>query len=230
MRPTPVVWPSGDEPVAVRRPDGGDAHSRFAWCITGSGHLLAESLALAERLPAVDLLMSQAGEEVLQLYGYRLDALRERFRVIRDKSASGVPVGQLYEGVYHTVVIAPATSNTVAKCALGLSDTLPTNMFAQAGKLGIPGIVFACDSAPVVITQGPRVNGAAGWFELVPRNIEHRQIEALRGIDHASVPLTLEELAQALALRLAARGETWREAIGASPVAGPGAAPPAPAL
>ena len=87
----------------------------------------------------------------------RLEDLKPRFgpgfRLVRDKTASGVPVGMLYDDVYHTVVVAPATSNTVAKCAFGISDTLPTNMFAQAGKLGIPGIVFACDTEPVVVTQ-----------------------------------------------------------------------------
>lgn len=202
--PRPTVWPEEPPPERIRRPDGGDADSRFAWCLTGSGHLLEECLALAARLPGVDLLMSQAGEEVLQIYGHRLEDLRERFRVIRDKSASGVPIGQLYDGSYHTVVIAPATSNTVAKCALGLSDTLPTNMFAQAGKLGIPGIVFACDNAPVVITQGPRQ-----WYELRPRNIEQRQIEALGDVDHAIVPLTLDALHAALEARLQARGLSW---------------------
>jgi flavoprotein len=33
---------------------------RFAWCITGSGHFLEESLALAARLPEVDLFLSAA--------------------------------------------------------------------------------------------------------------------------------------------------------------------------
>jgi hypothetical protein len=107
--------------------------------ITGSGHLLEESLALAGRLPDVDLLLSKAAEEVLEIYGLRLEDLRQRFRVIRDKTASAVPVGLLYDHHYHTVVIAPATSNTVAKCAMGISDSLPSNMLAQSGKLGIPG-------------------------------------------------------------------------------------------
>ena len=70
----------------------------------------------------------------------------------------------LYDDVYHTVVIAPATSNTVAKCAFGISDSLPTNMFAQAGKLGIPGIVFACDTEPVVVTRSPH-----DWVTLRPQ-------------------------------------------------------------
>ena len=140
--------------------------SRFAWCVTGSGHYLEESMALAARQPAVDLFLSAAAEEVLPLYGMGLDKLRERFRVLRDKSASGVPVGMLYEDIYHTVVVAPATSNTVAKCAFGISDSLPTNMFAQAGKLGIPGIVFACDTEPVVVTKAPHE-----WVTLRPRRI-----------------------------------------------------------
>ena len=116
--------------------------ARFAWALTGSGHFLLESLALAQRLPGVDLFLSAAAEEVLPMYGLRLESLREHFRIFRDKSMSSVPVGTLYEEHYHTVVVAPATSNTVAKCALGISDTLPTNMFAQAGKLFNP-IQFA---------------------------------------------------------------------------------------
>ena len=89
---------------------------------------------------------------------------------MRDKTASAVPVGMLYDDVYHTVVIAPATSNTVAKCVVGISDTLPTNMFAQAGKLGIPGIVFACDTEPVVVTRSPH-----DWVTLRPRAHRTRQ-------------------------------------------------------
>ena len=123
--------------------------------MTGSGHYLEESMALAARLPAVDLFLSAAAEEVLPLYKLRIEELKKHFRVLRDRTASGVPVGMLYEDIYHTVVVAPATSNTVAKCAYGISDSLPTNMFAQAGKLGILGLVFACETEPVVVTKSP---------------------------------------------------------------------------
>ena len=105
---------------------GASGPPRFAWMITGSGHLLEESLALAAQLPGVDLVLSRAGEEVREIYGLHLEDLRKRFRVIRDKTASAVPVGLLYDHHYHTVVIAPATSNTVAKCAFGISDSLPS--------------------------------------------------------------------------------------------------------
>jgi dihydromethanopterin reductase (acceptor) len=183
---------------------GASGPPRFAWMITGSGHLLEESLELAGRLPSVDLLLSKAAEEVLEIYGLRLDDLRQRFRVIRDKTASSVPVGMLYDHHYHTVVIAPATSNTVAKCCVGISDTLPTNMLAQSGKLGIPGIVFACDTEPVVVTMGPH-----GLVKLMPRNIELENVERLRAIDHVRVACSLEELRAALDRRLAECDLQW---------------------
>lgn len=161
-------------------------------------------MALAARLPNVDLFLSAAGEEVLEIYKMPLDGLKPRFRVFRDKTASGVPVGMLYDDVYHTVIIAPATSNTVAKCAFGMSDSLPTNMFAQAGKLGIPGIVFACDTEPVVVTKSPH-----DWVTLRPRRIELENVERLRAIDFCRVVASPAELETALAERLNELSLAW---------------------
>jgi dihydromethanopterin reductase (acceptor) len=193
------------------------APTRFAWCVTGSGHFLDESIAIAARLPDCDLYLSPAAEEVLPMYGYKLDELRARFRLFRDKTASSVPVGALYAHAYHTVVIAPATSNTVAKCALGLSDTLPTNMFAQAGKLGIPSLVFACDTEPVVVTKAPHE-----WVTLRPRRIEFENVARLAAIDHCTVLRSPAELEAALTARLAERGLAWLApaAAGASNASG----------
>jgi flavoprotein len=161
-------------------------------------------MALAARLPEVDLFLSAAAEEVLPIYGLRLPELKPRFRIFRDKTASAVPVGMLYEDVYHTVVVAPATSNTVAKCAFGISDTLPTNMFAQAGKLGIPGLVFACDTEPVVVTRAPRE-----WVTLRPRRIELDNVARLRAIDFCRVLCTPAELEAALQARLDDLALAW---------------------
>jgi len=141
---------------------------------------------------------------VLEIYKMPLDAMKQRFRVFRDKTASAVPVGTLYEDAYHTVVVAPATSNTVAKCAFGISDSLPTNMFAQAGKLGIPGIVFACDTEPVVVTRAPHE-----WVTLRPRQIEFDNVERLRRIDFSQVVTSPTELEAALDQRLTELQLTW---------------------
>ncbi len=194
----PAIRATGGTAGDVRR------RSRFAWAVTGSGHYLDECMALALRLPDLDLFLSAAAEEVLPMYDFQIAALKERCRMFRDKTASSVPVGMLYDDVYHTVVVAPATSNTVAKCAFGISDTLPTNIFAQAGKLEIPSIVLACDTRPVVVTRAPRE-----WVELKPRRIELENVERLRAIEHCRVVDTPEALEHMLQARLNELSITW---------------------
>lgn len=200
--------PADPDTLAAELPPPGPPRSRFAWCLTGSGHFLDESIEIAARLPGLDLFLSAAGEEVLSIYKTPHEQIRARMapgcRVLRDKTASAVPVGMLYTDVYHTVIVAPATSNTVAKCAYGLSDTLPTNMFAQAGKLGIPGIVFACDTEPVVVTKAPH-----DWVTLRPRAIELANVERLRAIEHCTVVKTPAELEAVLDQRLRALSLSW---------------------
>lgn len=179
----------------MERPD----RPRLAWGLTGSGHYLRECLDLANELDGVDLFLSRAGEEVLHMYGHPLTGLREGFRIFRDNTASAAPVGLFYHGHYHTVVIAPATSNTVAKCVDGISDTLPTNIFAQAGKCRIPSIVFACDTAPQMETESP-----SDWVTVYPRPIDLENTRRLTGFDQVVVVETFDALQAALRTRLAA--------------------------
>lgn len=188
--------PLAHEPPSVPR------RSRLAWCLTGSGHFLRESLALAERLQReqgiIDMYLSRAAAEVIRMYGYRLSGLKDTFHVYPDTTSSAVPVAHFYHDVYHTVVVAPATSNTVAKCALGLSDTLVTNVFAQAGKCRVPAIVFACDTAPVVETEAPRET-----VKLYPRAVDLAHARTLAGFDATTVVDSPDALESALRARLA---------------------------
>lgn len=172
--------------------------ARLAWCITGSGHFLKESLDIALAQPHVDFFLSAAAAEVLNVYGFALKELRERVRIFRDNTASAPPVGLLYHGHYHTVVVAPATSNTVAKCVWGLSDTLVTNMFAQAGKVRVPSIVFACDTEPVVITESP-----SEWVTLYPRQVDLDNVARLRAFELTTVVCSVADLQAAVAQRVA---------------------------
>lgn len=176
---------------------------RWGWALTGSGHFFTESLALIRSLDAVDLFVSRAAAEVVRMYKQKLD-LPAGTRIFRDTTASAAPVGRFYEGVYHTLVMAPATSNTVAKCVVGISDTLATNVFAQAGKCRVTSIVFACDSAPELITEAP-----GGLVKVFPRRIDLENTRRLAGFEHTAVVLSLDELRTALDARraeLAAHG------------------------
>jgi len=166
---------------------------RIAWGLTGSGHYLRECLELAERLPAVDLFLTRAAAEVLHMYGIPVKSLQSRLRVFRDTTASAPPVGLFYKGVYDRLVIAPATSNTVAKMVQGISDTLVTNIYAQAGKCRVPSVVFACDSEPVMETEAP-----GGTVPVYPRRIDLENTGRLAGFEHTRVVTRFEELAGVL--------------------------------
>lgn len=168
---------------------------RWGWALTGSGHFFKECLGIARTLDKVDLFVSRAAGEVIRMYGQQF-ALSPSVRIIRDTTASAAPVGAFYYGVYHTLVIAPATSNTVAKCVCGISDTLVTNVFAQAGKCRVPTIVFACDTAPELTTEAPK-----GMVKVYPRHIDLENTARLKGFGDVAVVETLADLAAALAGR-----------------------------
>src|SRR3984893_15695318 len=168
---------------------------RWGWALTGSGHFFKECLAIISGLEDVDLFVSKAAAEVVRMYRQQSD-LPKSARIIRDTTASAVPVGSFYYGVYHTLVVAPATSNTVAKCVYGISDTLVTNVFAQAGKCRVRTIVFACDTAPELETEAPK-----GMVKVYPRRIDLENTERLKSFDATVVAETLIELQAALARR-----------------------------
>ncbi|MDX2289407.1 MAG: flavoprotein [Hyphomicrobiaceae bacterium] len=168
---------------------------RWAWVLTGSGHFFKESLAIMRTLEPLDVFLSAAAEEVLNMYKQELD-LPTGTRIFKDRTASAAPVGNFYYGVYHTLVVGPATSNTVAKCVYGISDNLATNVFAQAGKCRVPAIVFACDTAPEMDTEAPK-----GMVKVYPRRIDLENTEKLKAFDDTIVAETLVELEAAVAER-----------------------------
>ena len=169
---------------------------RIAWAISGSGHYLEECLEIVRDLDDVDLFYSQAGEEVVRMYGHDPKAITKG-RVYRDRAASSPPVGLFYRGDYHTLIVAPATSNTVAKMVLGLSDTLITNIYAQAGKCRIPSIVLACDTEPELDTPAPdRI------VKVWPREVDLAHTHKLRSFEATTVVETPEKLLTALQERL----------------------------
>jgi len=170
---------------------------RLAWAITGSGHYIKECLDFLLTLDNVDLYISQAGEEVLKMYGVDLADIRAAMPVYRDKAASAPPVGHFYKGYYHTFVMAPVTSNTMAKCVLGIADSLVTNLYAQAGKCRVPSIVYPCDISPEMETTAP-----SGKVMVYPRRIDLEATEKLRSFEYTTVVESVDELIMAVSSRL----------------------------
>jgi len=170
---------------------------RIAWAVTGSGHYIEECIELMLTLDNVDLYLSQAGEEVLKMYSININDLRDKVRVYRDKSASAPPVGLFYKDYYQSLVLAPTTSNTIAKCVLGIADSLVTNLFSQAGKCRVPNIVYPCDIAPEMETTAP-----GGKVMVYPRKIDLEATDKIREFEYTTVVESVDELSTALHQRL----------------------------
>ena len=99
-------------------------------------------------------------------------------------------------------MVAPATSNTVAKCVAGISDTLVTNVFAQAGKCRVPIIVYACDTKPVHDTMAPD-----RLVRLWPRRIDLDNTERLKGFEAVTVVEDMAGLERTVTEKLAEAAE-----------------------
>jgi len=153
---------------------------RWGWALTGSGHFFKECLRMAGALDDVDLFVSKAAGEVVRMYRQEFK-LPANARIFRDTTASAAPVGLFYYGVYHTLILAPATSNTVAKCVFGIS---------------VPAIVFACDTAPELETEAPK-----GMVKVYPRHIDLENTVRLNAFEKTEVVESLEGLELALARR-----------------------------
>ena len=145
---------------------------RLLWCITGAGGYLRDVYyqlkQFRERFPHVEIeiVMSKAGLEVSRIYGV-LDDLRHiasggRYGLLHlDVSPSGIgrygiPLGgRVSLRRYNIVLIAPASSNTVAKIAHGIADSPPTIASSQALKAGVPLVVLPADNPSDPVTTLP---------------------------------------------------------------------------
>ncbi len=132
---------------------------RIGFAFTGAGHLLKESVQVAEKLAEdheVTIFLSGAAEEVLKMYGLydRVVSLTGgKYRELATDSNQkfSFPItGRLSLGKYDLLIVSPATANTVSKIVYGIADTLVTNAVAQAGK----GAVLTY-MVPVDIHSGP---------------------------------------------------------------------------
>jgi dihydromethanopterin reductase (acceptor) len=131
---------------------------RVAWCITGAGHFLRESFEVFKDLREknkelkVTSFVSLAAEEVIKMYGLQNDLLNistgsylEECFYEREQGSSFPKAGRFLLNKYDALVVTPATSNTIAKLAYGIADTLVTNAVAQAVKGNVPVFIVPVD-------------------------------------------------------------------------------------
>ena len=130
---------------------------RIGFAFTGAGHLLRESVQVAEKLAKdheVTIFLSGAAEEVLKMYGLyerveRLTGGKYRELATDSNQKFSYPItGRLSLGKYDLLIVSPATANTVSKIVYGIADTLVTNAVAQSGKGAVPVYMVPVDIHP----------------------------------------------------------------------------------
>lgn len=168
--------------------------TRIAWAITGAGHTLVECAGCLEHYGKVDIFLSKAAEEVVRMYSLERLVQTSALRVYRETLASSPLVVRLFSKTYRVLVVAPVTSNSVAKFVHGISDTLVTNLFAQAGKARVPVIVFPTDLYPEMDSTGPHGDP----IKVYPRPIDLENTQKLRHFEGVTVVENIEEMERCL--------------------------------
>jgi len=127
--------------------------------VSGARHLVPETLNLKPKTSQQEIkittFISNAGVEVLRMYGI-FDKLKEisngdymeEIFTEKEQGASSPKAGRFSLKKYDAVVLSPATSNTVAKIAYGIADSLVTNVVSLATKACIPVYIVATDGSP----------------------------------------------------------------------------------
>lgn len=139
---------------------------KVAWGITGSGDRLAEIVDTMKKVRRqyqdnvdISVYLSKAGDQVVKWYRLR-DDLRENFgRILVEINAnSPFLAGQLQLGKFEFLLIAPATSNTVAKISIGIADTLLSNAASMGMKAFVPIYIMPSDyQEGIIVTKLPDV-------------------------------------------------------------------------
>jgi len=126
---------------------------KVAWGLSGAGDKIAEILEIMKGVKTeyedtveMHVFLSKAAETVIKFYGLEED-LRKNFQKVYVELNSNSPflAGWMQLHKYEFLLIAPGTSNTVAKIALGIGDTMLTNAASMSLKAFVPVYIMPVD-------------------------------------------------------------------------------------
>jgi archaeoflavoprotein AfpA len=153
---------------------------KVAWGITGAGDKIAEFIEVMkelkkeyENMVEIQVYLSKAAEMVLKFYKLE-DDLKQNFAKVSVELNSNAPflASWMQMRKYEFLLIAPATSNTVAKIANGIGDTLLTNAAIMSLKAFVPVYIAPTDyKEGVVYTKLP--NGKEMKLRVRKEEVEH---------------------------------------------------------
>jgi len=174
---------------------------KVVWAITGSGDGIVETVKLMEKIREeyiedfdIRIYISKAGDQVLKYYGLFKELEVEFDRTWVEVNANApFLAGQIQLGRYEFMVVAPATSNTVAKISLRIADALIPNAVIMGQKVGLPIYILPSDLEPgKVITQLP--DGRDLELNIRKEDVEHVEKLAKMGINILRTPEELYDV------------------------------------
>jgi archaeoflavoprotein AfpA len=161
---------------------------KVAWGITGAGDKIAEFIAVIKEIQKeyvetveIQVFVSKAADLVLKYYRLE-DDLKQNFSKVRVEINSNTPflAAWMQMRKYEFLLIAPATSNTVAKIANGIGDTMLTNATIMSLKAFAPVYIAPTDyKEGTVYTKLP--NGKE--MKLRVRKEEVEQVRSIARMD-----------------------------------------------
>ncbi len=165
---------------------------KVAWGITGAGDKIAEFIEVMKDVQKeyantveIQVFLSKAADLVLKYYRLE-DDLNRNFAKVRVELNSNAPflAAWMQMRKYEFMLIAPATSNTVAKIANGIGDTMLTNATVMSLKAFVPVYVAPTDYREgIVYTKLP--NGKE--MKLRVRKEEVKQVKKLERMEDVVV-------------------------------------------
>jgi len=165
---------------------------KIAWGITGGGDKIAETIDVmkdlrkqSEDVVEIQVFLSKAADIVLKYYNLE-DDLKQNFPKVHLELNSNSPflAAWMQMRKYEFLLIAPASSNTVAKIANGIGDTLLTNAAIMSLKAFVPVYILPTDyRESIVYTKLP--NGKE--MKLRVRKEEADQVRKLESMEDMHV-------------------------------------------
>jgi len=169
---------------------------KVAWGISGAGDKIQEFLQVmtdinkeyADKVE-IQIFVSKAAEIVLKYYGLETQ-VRQSFSKVTVEVNSNSPflAAWMQMRKFEFLLIAPASSNTTAKIALGIGDTLLTNAANMSLKAFVPIYVVPTDfEEKTVFTKLP--NGKDMKLRIRKEDAENvRKLERMEDVHVLSDP------------------------------------------
>ncbi len=175
------------------------ARRKIAWGITGSGDRIVETVQLMielqkqyEETVDVRVFVSRAGEQVIKYYKLFNDLEKNFDKVwVEINANSPFLAGQLQVKRYEFLLLAPTTSNTVAKISLGLADSLLSNAAIMAQKAFVPTYIMPCDYREGIIST---ILPDGSEMKLRIRKEDAENVQKLRRMEDVFVIETPQEI------------------------------------